>query len=281
MLGITAAICWGLTDFLVAVVARKIGPVKVLCLMTLGALALYTAVFRIVSPQTDYARTDVLVLAGLSFIIAATYISFYKGLELGPVAIVAPIVAAYAAVVVPLAVIFLGERLSTLQTIGAVAALTGVVLASADLRALPSEGKRFGLGVLLGILALFGFGVTTFVGGYYSQKYDFIGPALISRIVLTVLFFVVGAARKQLPGKSEGGRLWLWVVLLGAMESAGFLAFAKGAEIGLISIVAIATASYPIIPLVLGVTVLKERPAPNQWLGVAVVLLGVGMLAAT
>ena len=281
MLGITAAICWGLTDFLVALVARKIGPVKVLCLMTIGALALYSAVFRIVSPQTDYARNDVLVLAGVSFIIGATYIGFYKGLELGPVAIVAPIVAAYAAVVVLLAVIFLGERLSTLQSIGAVAALTGVVLASADLRALPSEGKRFGPGVLLGILALFGFGFTTFAGGFYSQKYDFIGPTLISRIVLTVLFFVVGAARKELPGKGESGRLWLWVVLLGAIESAGYLAFAKGAEIGLISIVTIATASYPIIPLVLGVTVLKERPAPNQWLGVAVVLLGVGMLAVT
>ena len=279
ILGLGAALCWGFTDFFVAVVSRRLGPIKVLCIMTTGALVLYLGVYAVFRPNIDYSPFDWMLMVATALVATATYVAFYKGLELGPVAIVAPIVAAYAAVVVLLSVVVLGERLTRLQAVGAVAALVGVILASADLRALPAHGKRLGLGVVLGIFALFGFGTSTFIGGHLAQKYEFIGPALIARVLLTVLIFSVGGATKQLPMKKVGRRMWVWVLLLGAMESAGYLAFAKGAEIGLISVVAIATATYPIIPLILGVTVFKERVAPNQWIGIAAVLVGVGLLS--
>lgn len=278
LLGLGAAACWGFTDFFVAIAARRLGPVKVLCIMTTGALVLYTGVWALAGHPIDYPVGDWLLLGAVAIVTTGTYIAFYKGLELGPVAIVAPVTAAYAAVVVVLSMIFLGERLSVMQSVGAVAAMVGVVLASADLRSLPKDASRFGLGVLLAILALFGFGTTTFMGGFMAQRYDFIGPALVGRIMLTVTFFGVGYAREALP-KGVGRRSWVLILLLGAMESAGYLAFAKGAELGLVSVVAIATATYPIIPLLLGITVLKERIAPNQWVGLAGVLGGVGMLS--
>lgn len=278
-LGAVAAVCWGLADFFVAVVARKHGPIKVLCVMTIGALALYSGVYLIVSPGMDYPLSDVALIAGMAVALTATYISFYKGLQIGPVAIVAPIVAAYSAIVVLLAFLFLGERLSVLQTSGAVVALLGVVLASADVRELKSSAPRIGMGVVLGVIALFGFGTTTFLGGFLAQKYDFIGPALLGRVFLTVFFYTLGAIRSELPSISLGPKAWGLILLLGAMEGAGYLAFSKGAEIGLVSIVAVATASYPVIPLILGITILKERIAPNQWVGVATVLGGVALLS--
>jgi drug/metabolite transporter (DMT)-like permease len=70
-----------------------------------------------------------------------SYLAFYGALRIGPISIVSPIVAGYAAVTVLIAVIVLGERLPALEVTAAVVSLLGVVAASADVRAL-EDGAR-------------------------------------------------------------------------------------------------------------------------------------------
>ena len=45
------------------------------------------------------------------------------------------------------------------------------------------------------------------------------------------------------------------------------------------SLVATASAPYAAIPVIMGILLLRERPAANQWAGVAVVFGGVVLLA--
>jgi drug/metabolite transporter (DMT)-like permease len=67
-------------------------------------------------------------------------------------------------------------------------------------------------------------------------------------------------------------------VMVGVVELLGTISYARGAEVGLVSIVTAASATYPLIPVFGGVALLQERPAPNQYLGVAMVIGGLVLL---
>ena len=76
--------------------------------------------------------------------------ALYRGLAIGPVAVVAPVVASYVVITVILVVIFLGERLTIAQILAASVVFVGVVLTSTDARELrvtlgrPAPGVRIG-----------------------------------------------------------------------------------------------------------------------------------------
>ena len=253
---------------------------RVLIVGTFAALVVYGMAFFIDGPAIAVDSMDALGFVGIAAVVVATYFAFYKGLEYGPVAIVTPIVAAYAAIVVLLAVVLLGEKLSAQQIFGISAAIVGVALASFDMRTLSQGNRKIGKGIGLAIVAMIGFGLASFGGGFFAQKYGWVKPALYTRLVATAFFMMVGSVKREWPWQVDRRLMVISVLLgIGAIDAVGFLAFSRGAEIGLISIVAAASASYPLIPLVLGLVVLKERLAPNQLVGVISVMAGVLTLA--
>jgi uncharacterized membrane protein len=106
-------------------------------------------------------------------------------------------------------------------------------------------------------------------------------PALwLSRITTTVVFLavlsVLGSERRRLRVAGAGG-LWL-ATLVGAADILGVMAYARGAEVGQLSIVTAASATYVLIPVIVSIVALSERPAPNQLAGVGVVVAGLLLL---
>jgi drug/metabolite transporter (DMT)-like permease len=57
------------------------------------------------------------------------------------------------------------------------------------------------------------------------------------------------------------------------------MSYVRGAEFGLLSIVTAVSATYPLIPVFGGVRLFGERPSPNQYAGVAMVIAGLILLA--
>ncbi|MFN2611201.1 MAG: EamA family transporter [Actinomycetota bacterium] len=280
ILGTIAAFCWGIADFFVAVYTRRFGTTRVLLVGTFAALLVYGTAFLLDAPSAHIEARDLVPFVCIAFIVVVTYLAFYRGLEEGPVAIVTPIAAAYTAVVVVLAMMILHERLSTTQAIGAAAAIVGVVLASIDRRKLQPGAALVGKGTLFALLAMLGFGLASFGGGFFAQKYGWVKPALYIRVLATGMFLVVGSMNRQWPWQiaENRGRVIGALVAIGAVDAIGFLAFSKGAEIGMLSVVATASAAYPLIPLILGLVVFKEKLATNQMVGVAAVMAGVLVL---
>ncbi len=56
--------------------------------------------------------------------------------------------------------------------------------------------------------------------------------------------------------------------------------YVLGVQAGFATIVATGSGVYPIIPALLGITVMGERLAPNQYVGIAVLLAGLVTLGA-
>lgn len=256
------------------------GSLPTLVVMQFSSGVAYYVLFLIFDPGILVAGRHWFVLGVLSIVVLANYFVFVRALEIGPVSIVSSVVAAYAAIVVALAVLVLGERLNLGQGIGATIAIAGVFLASSDLRTL-ATGFRIGRGVVFAFIALVGFGITTFAGGVLAQSYGWLVPAFAVRLFTVPMIVAIAAARKAWPWRTAGIGMMAFASVVGVVEAGGFLAFMRGSELGFVAVVAAASATYPLIPLVLGMSVFKERLAPNQWVGVISVLAGVILLGVS
>lgn len=247
--------------------------------MGIAGAAVAAIAFFAISPRVQISARDWVGMVALSIVVVPVLFTFYRALEAGPVAIVTPVVTAYAAIVVLLSLLLLRERLNAGQSIGTIGAIGGVAFASADFRRLPLGTKRVTFGVWLGLVSMVGFGFTAFASGFFAQKYGWLAPSFFVRIMVTGMVMALATVRRQWPWQRANPSWLALLLLIGAIEFTGFLAFARGAELGFISIVAAASACYPLIPLIMGILVFRERLAPNQAVGIAVVLGAVLLLA--
>ena len=79
----------------------------------------------------------------LGLIGAGAYLSYFTGLQFGPIAVVSGMVAAYGGLTVVLAVIVRGETLTTVQALGATVATIGVLMTgSHSMAACGRRGSR-------------------------------------------------------------------------------------------------------------------------------------------
>jgi drug/metabolite transporter (DMT)-like permease len=288
--GLIAAFGWGLSDLWAAIAGRRMGSGRTVVVAQVAAAALVSLI--VVFAHPDMSRLDAVIpwLIPNAFIGAAAFATLYRGLELGPIAVVSPVLASYAVVPVVLSVILLGESLGALGVAGVVVTITGAVLTStdvrADVRALRSRTRRRFPGLPWAIASTLLFGVATYVMGWASKEAGFLPSLWFGRLSMMTVFLIgalvvwLRSSSRPPEGPEPARRAIGLAILVGAVELLGTVAYARGAEVGLVSIVTAASATYPLIPVFGGVVVLHERPAPNQYLGVALVVGGLVVLGA-
>ncbi len=276
--GLGAALAWGFADFGAAVVGRRIGSLATLLAAQIAGLSAIGIFFATVRPVVDASGADTAVLLANGAVVAVAYVALYRALELGPVALVSPIAAAYAVVTILLAVVFLGESLAGAVLVGAVLTLLGVVLTSTDLRQPHSGRQPMRAGIVYALGSMVAFGFSTFVIGRYSKELGWLVPVAVSRIgSMVALVAVVATVRRSVLRGAKAPVLWA-AVALGLVDVLGISSYARGTELGLVSVVTAVSATFPLIPIAGGVLLLGERPAPSQSVGVALVVCGLVLL---
>jgi drug/metabolite transporter (DMT)-like permease len=276
--GLAAALCWGLSDYTATIASRAIGSTRVVLGFHLIATAILAVVVVATGALDGIPAEDLVQLVWIGVLGALSYRTFYKALEIGPISIVSPIVSAYAAVSVVLAVIVLGESLGPAQIAAIVVVMLGVMLASADLRQIHAIERRQALGLVLALVTVVAIGALVFGNAYYAIELGWLVPIFLTR-AYTTLFLLGLSLRDQswrLPVRSP--RAIVLVATIAVVDTGGYVAFNIGAERADTSIVSAASAPYALIPILGGVLFLGERPAPIQWLGVAAVIGGVVLL---
>ena len=134
-------------------------------------------------------------------------------------------------------------------------------------------------GMPYAVVAMIGFGVGAFLIGRYSKDVGWFGAIFLSRLGSSATLLVFLLARQSRPSRRVPLSIAGTATLVGLLDVMGFASFARGTELGFITITAAASVTYPLIPIVSGVIYLRERPQPTQWLGVAVVIGGLLFLA--
>ena len=276
--GLTAALGWGLADFFGALAGRRIGSIGAVMSGQLLSAVFMTVVLVATATSVAPLGPDVWLVVLNGAAAAFAYLTHYKALELGPVAVVSPIGAGYALVGVALAMVILDERPSGLALIGAAIAVVGVALVSTDLRKLRDGIENPLPGLPWAIAAAIGFGVAGFLLGWISDRAGWIAGLWGSRLAQIAFFLpLVVVFRKDLARLRPGPGLWIALVA-GAADILGVVAFSAGSVRGLNSIVLAASAVFPLIAVALSVVVFKERLVANQVVGIVLVVGGLLLL---
>ena len=276
--GLVAALGFGLADFEGAIAGRRIGSLWTVILgQTLSA-----AVMTVVFVGTGATLSVLAPLAGLialnGICVATAYQTHYRALELGPVAVVSPIGSAYAVIGVLLAVVFLGERPGSVALVGTVVTVLGVALVSTDLRELRAGIRGVAPGVPWALVSTVAFGVAGFLLGYLSQQAGWVAGLWASRMAQVICYIPLAfLARSHLPRIRD--RRGLWFAFIAAVaDLVGVIGLSVGSERGYVSVTLAASAVFPLIAVVLSLLILHERLVANQFVGIALVVVGLLML---
>lgn len=276
--GFGAALAWGFGDFGAALVGRRVGSLATVVLVQLAGLAAVTALAVVVRPQWTGRWTDVALLVANGIVVAAAYVLHYRALELGPVALVSPLTSAYAVLPIGLAWLVLGEDINLWFGVGAALATIGVVLVSADPRQFgeATRMRRDGVPYALGAMVLFG--IATFILGVVSRHAGWLPTVALGRLFTVVALAPLLVARRP-SVTAAGAGVAVAGLAVGVTDILGIMSFSRGAQLAALSLVSAVSATFPLIPFVGGLVVLRERPAPSQALGVFAVVGGLVLLA--
>ena len=281
--GLLAAIGWGTTDFLAAVSGRRLGSLPALAVSQLVGIVLATALFLVNGQGVASLHGLVWFLIANGVIAMVAYSLHYRALELGPVAVVSPVGAGYAVVGFALAVLLLpNETPGAVAILGGIVTICGVFLVSANLPALRAGLHERPPGLWWAVGSAVGFGVAGFILGVIAKdSNDWIATLFTTRVVLVLAYIPLLVARRRTFHKVAGATAIAYVAAAaaGAFDLMGVASYSAGATRGFLSVVLAASAVFPAIAVALSVVFLKERLVVNQYVGIAVVIGGLLLLA--
>jgi drug/metabolite transporter (DMT)-like permease len=299
VLGFASAIAWGLASYQGALVARQFGG----WIANLGTQLtgfVVTVPVVIVTGWSRMSTGELALLAVVSIGTTVANVATYHLVTLGPVSIIFPILASSNAVVTVLALVLLHQPVTGPELAGMVLVIGGVAVtvyrsagASEPVRdVLRGRGpgrSQAGLvpdqpssGVVWVTVA-----VTIFGGGLLfeiTRLIDRIGwPATVagSRALQSAALLVPVLARvmpaEHLRGHSA--RWWVLLGLVGFLDGIAYILYGAGNALGSTAIVSATVSAYAVIPAMLSMALLRERPHPHQVAGIAAVLAGLVLLA--
>jgi transporter family protein len=279
--GLGSAIGFGLADLFGAISTRRTGVLMTLLVIQSVNLVVLSALLLTSIPGSLEASGEAWAAILVSGILGTfSFFCFYRALQLGPIAIVSPVFASYAAITVILSVLLIGERLSGLATAGLVSTLSGVMLASGGRGKGESGERRAWGGIPWAVAAAMAWGVSSYLIGRYAQETGWFLPVYGSRLVefavvgSTVLVLWASGRKVAVPRGADAAI----PTASGLADMMAVALFARGSEVGLVSVMSAVSATFPLVVIAGGVALLHERPTQVQWVGILTTVAGLAML---
>jgi drug/metabolite transporter (DMT)-like permease len=272
LLAALAALCYGTSDFLGGLAARRRDAVTVL-LYSYPVGAVLMALLLPAFPGHVTGRT---VLFGVGGGVAGMVgvVLLYRLLAIGPMNVVSPISAVLSAAVPVAFGVATGERPRAAAWAGIVLAGIAVVLVSRTSADSPNGPLRASV-VALACVAGVGFG-SYFILLARAGSGTGLWPLLVSRVTSAALIPAL-ALRRGRPAPI-GGRLLALVLVSGALDALANLWFLLASRHGLLSLASVITSLYPAMTVVLAVGVLRERTGRLQLGGLALAAVSIALL---
>ena len=274
LFGVGAAFAFGFGDYAAAMASRRAGVAITAFGMQVIGVAAVALVIAVLGRWPRFGWEQVPWAFALALIGTLSLVALYRAFALGPIAVVSPIVASSAALGVVGIVVFLGERLTLGQAISIALTFIGVAAASTDIRELRRTVGRPVEGVRFGVLATVGFGIWSVLLTAATRANDPFALVLIWRVFGIALVGAFLAWRRVAIAPLAVPATLGIVALVGVLDTGANVLLMLGVQSGFASYVMTGSGAYPIIPAVLAILVLRERLAPNQYLGVALLVCG-------
>lgn len=267
--GLLSAVSYATSDMFSQRVTRETRALTQMLWVLATGVAIVVPVALVVSglPQGgEWSGAGLAALAGALYF--GALFCLLRGLATGDLGLVSALVSlqgAYLAVVV----ILLGEPVTPLLTVALALSVVGAVLTSFEGRARSTRGAgwAFAAGLLFaGVMLCYVYG-----------DIDWLSQAAISRTVSLLITLPVALLS---GGIAVPRALRVHAVGAGVLELGGLLLLTITFALGPATVAGVTTTQVGTVAVILGFVLLRERPKPNQWVGIVCTIVGVTLLAA-
>ncbi|PZS31397.1 MAG: EamA/RhaT family transporter [Pseudonocardiales bacterium] len=263
LLGLAAAIAYGIGDFVGAFASRVHSAVTVLLYSYPVGAVLMTAMLPLF-PGVVTGRTVLFgVAGGLSGLVGV--VIMYTLMVAAPMNVISPVTAVLAAIVPVVFGVLIGERPQLAAWLGIGLGIAAVVLVSRTTDDHPHG--RIALRVIaLAAVSGLGFGFY-FIFLARAGNDSGLWPLVISRIASAVV--IVPIARQRRAFARVGGRMLAIVLAAGLFDASANMFFLLASRQGLLSLASVLTSLYPAVTVMLAVGLLHEHTSRLQRIGLA------------
>jgi uncharacterized membrane protein len=275
MLGLTAALVWGLHDFTVRRVSSA-ADAAALYVLVLGFGVLWILPFALFAAGwADFTPrlTGFTIIAGLIY--AFGVYALYKAFAIGPVRLVAPICGAYPLLSVGLAMLQ-GQEITALVWLAAAAVVGGVALVARGEGDEASVSRRTAIG--WAVTAAIGFFASLGMLHSAAEQAADLPVALIARVAgcAGILVLVLWQRVPVRPALS----VWPTLAIMAALDLGGMFAVTAAGSFDRPEFASVTSSCFGLVTVLLAWRFLAEPVRPLQWAGIAVVFAGVAVLSS-
>lgn len=271
----------GITAVLAKIGIEHVNSTLATALRTVVVLAFSWLMVFVVGSQEGIAQISgttllFLVLSGLST--GASWLCYFKALQLGDVNKVAPIDKSSTVLTILLAFIFLGEPVSIPQALGVVGIGVGTLLMIAKKEV--EDGKPHSKAWLVyAFLSAVFASLTSIFGKIGVENVESnLGTAIRTIVVLVMAWVMVFVTGEQKGIRSIGKKSWVFLFLSGITTGLSWLCYYRALQDGPASVVVPIDKLSILVTIVFSWIVLKEKLTPKAAVGLVLILAGTGAM---
>jgi transporter family protein len=271
---------WGIYDFLGGVYTKQIGPFKS---FFWSQLAGSISTLLLLSVFTIHLNVSTLVLVLLpiaAILYSAGYLFFFKGFEVGNVSVVAATMNLWAVFTMLFAFLFMGQRLSPIQTLGVFMIISGVTLASMNWSDIRNQSFQLSAGVKETVAGAFFFGVFWNVSEVITEEIGWLLTTLFVKlgIILFLLLFSLFLKRELNLSKVSSKTKYM-VAFMGVIEAGAVAVVNYGLTIGDAILITPISSALSIVTITLAIIFLKDKITKLQGVGILTAIAGIVVTA--
>ncbi len=280
LFGLASALSLGGADFMARFSARALGaPLTYGFVLLVGALGATLWLIASGAGLTWSPLGNGFAVAHGIFV-AVMCILLYVALARGPIAVVAPIVAAHPALVL-LGNVLAGVRPSALQWAAMIAILGGgiAITRSATSETDRADAERNRVTLLIAIGASVAYAAIFLTAQVSTPLIGALQTMWVGRctgLLFIVLILFVQGVRPRVPAA------WLpFVSLQAGLDSAGYFTLLAGANSAQPHITLIVASGFSVVTVLLARIVINESVSKTQWAAIGLIAVGTALLTAT
>jgi drug/metabolite transporter (DMT)-like permease len=269
-----AFLLWGFGDFLIQKTIRKIGTV-----FTLAWIGLFGSIILLPFVWNDLHMikgSNLILIIGLGIITFIGGLLNFKALKEGKLSVVEIVLEIELPITIVLGIFFLGEYLNLFQGFLVLLILIGILLTSSkDLKLRFKIEKGVILGLLTGIFMAFTNLFTSVSSKTITPFIAIWGPWVVFTILTFILIFFINEKGFFKSMKKH----YKFIIPTSIIDTTAWVCYAIALKSMAVSITTAITESYPVIALMLGVFINKEKIKKHQLLGAGISLVACIILA--
>lgn len=271
----------GITAVLAKVGMKNVNSTLATAIRTVVVLVFSWWMVFLVGSQAEIARLSgrtlfYLVLSGLST--GASWLCYFRALQLGDVNKVAPIDKSSTVLTILLAFLLLGEPVSAPQIVGVLGIGTGTLLMISR-KETDVGGKPDGRWLLFACLSALFASLTSIFGKIGVEGVESnLGTAIRTVVVLGMAWLMVFVTGQQKGIRRIGRKDWLFLLLSGLSTGLSWLCYYRALQDGPASVVVPVDKLSILVTIVFSRLILHEKLSRRAAAGLALLVLGTGAM---